>query len=251
MLEIITREEWGAREPKSTPGTISVPSPELWLHHTAGANIEGDDAMSDQDLRRVKSTQNFHMDVRGWNDIAYSFLLDPDGYVFEGRGAGIRGGHTKNHNTVSHGICVMGNYNNSQVDEDLLPRLAELVRYGADQGWWPRGFTGGHRDTRGGDEQDCPGANLYPMLPEINRLVLEGEDMPTAEEIAKAVWEHRTRSGITSSLALDRNYRNISELISAHRLGALGTTALADLDDEDFDQIAKVVNDEFARRQAN
>ena len=157
MIEIISRSQWGARHPKRTPAPIPTPTAELWLHHAAGSNLPGDDSMSPADLKRIRSIQNFHMDTRGWNDIAYSFLLDPDGNIFEGRGAGIAGAHTSNHNTVSHGICIMGNYNTQPVDTDLLAPLVELVQHGHAQGWWPLGFTGGHRDV---GQTSCPGNNL-------------------------------------------------------------------------------------------
>lgn len=180
-MRIITRAEWNARPPKTSPVGIPLPTPKLYLHHAAGANLPGDDEMSEADLTRIRSIQDFHMDVRGWNDIAYSFLLDPDGNVFEGRGAGIRGGHTKNQNTVSHGICVMGNYDNQPVDSDLVPRLAEFVHHGHYEGWWPLGFTGGHRDAPGA-ATSCPGTNLYNVLPVINETIGE---MMTPEQEAK------------------------------------------------------------------
>ncbi len=64
-----------------------------------------------------------------------------------------------------------------------------------------------------------------------------GADMATPEEIATAVWERLTGSGITSALALDRNYRNINELILAHRSGTLG----ADLGDDDIEALVDAI----------
>jgi hypothetical protein len=181
-VNIITRSEWGARPPKSTPKAITIPSPKLYLHHAAGAILPGDDSVSNLDLQRIRSIQDFHMDSRGWNDIAYSFLMDTDGYVFEGRGAGIQGGHTEGQNTVSHAVCIMGNYESQPVDPDLIPRLADLVNHGHERGWWPQGFTGGHRDAPGA-ATSCPGKNLYSQLPAINKAVLEGGDDMTPEQL--------------------------------------------------------------------
>ena len=175
-IKIISRQEWGARAPKSTPIKISIPTKELWLHHAAGAVLPGDDTVSDADLRRIRSIQKYHMDVRGWNDIAYSFLMDPDGNIFEGRGVGISGAHTAGHNSISHALCVMGNYETQPVDSDLIPRLAEFALHGFQQNWWPLGFTGGHRDASGANTS-CPGKNLYAQLGEINKQIKEGNDM--------------------------------------------------------------------------
>ena len=77
--------------------------------------------------------------------------------------------------------------------------------------------------------------------------------MPTPEAIAQAVWEHNVQSGITAALALDRNYRNISELIVAHRAGTLGADLQADDVQELVDAIvgagiAESVADELSAR---
>ena len=160
-MEIISRAGWGARPPRRRIG-INVPTPELWLHHSAGSEF------GDSGVRRI---QNFHMDNRRWSDIAYSFVVDRFSLeVYEGRGAGIEGGHTFGHNTVSHGICVMGDFEAAAPSTGLIQRLAQLVRFGHGQGWWPSQFTGGHRDVRA---TSCPGRNLYSRLGEINRLAID------------------------------------------------------------------------------
>lgn len=168
-MDIITRAEWGARPPKSTPVKIHTPTPELWLHHTASSGSGG--------AARVKQIQDFHMDVRRWNDIAYSFLVDLSGDVYEGRGAGIRGGHTRNHNSISHAICVLGHYDMYNPTDAALTAVADLVRHGASEGWWPNQLTGGHRDASGASTS-CPGKNLHKKIPGINKAALEDELTP-------------------------------------------------------------------------
>ena len=81
----------------------------------------------------------------------------------------------------------------------------------------------------------------------------DDDDMPVTEEemaaIAQKVWEFPGGSGVRSvHLVLDRTYRNVNELILAHRAGTLGTTAMAEIDDEDLLDIAEAVADEQARR---
>ncbi len=158
MVDIIPRSEWRARSPRgATP--IDVPTPELWLHHSAGREVGP---------AGVRSIQRFHMDNLGWTDIAYSFIVDrTDGRIFEGRGDGILGGHTLGRNSVSHGICVMGNFQTGAVSDVAVRAVADLVRHGHRQGWWPDGLSGGHRDVR---STQCPGVNLYNRIDEINRL---------------------------------------------------------------------------------
>ncbi len=167
-MDIISRADWGARSPKNPPRAILTPTPELWLHHTAS---------SDGEAARVRAIQRYHQDVKGWNDIAYSYLISGSGTIYEGRGAGVRGAHTAGHNGVSHAVCVLGNYNLTHPTPVSILTVAELLKHGHGEGWWPDQFTGGHRDV---GSTSCPGNNLYPLIPEINRL---GGDMFTDHEI--------------------------------------------------------------------
>lgn len=171
MTAITTREGWGARPPKSTVA-LTMPTKALYLHHAAGGVLPGDNRLSNEDLRRIRSIQNYHMDVRGWADIAYHYLVDPDGNILEGRGAGVKGGATLGQNSVSHAICVMGNYEIQHPEPPLLEALTRLVVYGHASGWWPLGFTGGHRDAPGASTS-CPGRYLYAQLPALNKKIRE------------------------------------------------------------------------------
>lgn len=156
-MQIVTRSQWGARSPRSR-FLITTPTPKLYLHHTVSAS--GGSA-------RVRAIQNFHMDVRGWSDIAYSYLVNAEGTIFEGRGAGVAGGHTAGQNTVSHAICAMGNYDQTQPPQVMLDAIRRLVAHGHGKGWWPARITGGHRDAPGANTS-CPGSKLYALIPSIN-----------------------------------------------------------------------------------
>lgn len=173
-IEIITRAQWGADAPRRR-AEIATPTPELWLHHSAGSH---------HGAAGVRDIQHDHMNVtHHWSDIAYSNLVDPDSLdVFEGRGVGVRGGHTFGHNSVSHGVCVLGNFEIKMPSDRLIWKLAELVAHGHRLGWWPDQLTGGHRDVR---STACPGKHLYARIPDINdraRQLLEGEPMPPTNE---------------------------------------------------------------------
>ncbi len=177
MLDIVTRAEWGARPPRSVH-RIATPTPELWLHHSAGALDAGGNGVWWDDLRGI---QDFHMaglleGGRGWSDIAYSFLV-AGGRAFEGRGAGVAGGHTKGRNTISHAICVVGNYDIWEPQPEDVRAVAQLVRHGREQGWW-RDLTEGHRAAPGASTA-CPGRHLEAAIPTIRALAQEDDDMAT------------------------------------------------------------------------
>lgn len=121
---------------------------------------------------------------RGWSDIAYSFLVDQSGAVFEGRGAGVAGGHTKGRNRVSHAICCMINAESTKPTSAMLHSVAEVAAHGIRNGWW-MGWTGGHQDAPGASTA-CPGGLLMRELPALERLtrslLSEEDDMPLSDD---------------------------------------------------------------------
>lgn len=160
-IRIIPRTQWGA--PPTTTPTITTPTPELWLHHTAGTQ------RGPAGMRQIRQA---HLN-RGWQDIGYSFVIDPhDQAIYEGRGPGRQGAHTEGHNSKSHGICIMGNYEADTVTPQLINTIADLVHHGHQQGWWPPTITGGHRDTK---PTACPGQHLYNAIPQINHTATQPE----------------------------------------------------------------------------
>jgi len=160
-VEILDRAVWKARAPERRH-PAKMPTPKLWLHHSAGAQ---DKSSNDVWADDVLSIQSFHMDIRGWSDIAYSFLADESGQVWEGRGAGVAGGHTLGHNTISHGLCAIGNYEIAHPSLALLESLAQLVAHGRLAGWWATNITGPHKAV---SATQCCGKNLIAKIPEIN-----------------------------------------------------------------------------------
>ena len=108
-MALIRRAEWGARPPKRVSNNIAPSSatahwfgPSPWR----GANFNDHDAC----YAIVRAAQNFHMDGRGWSDIAYNGLPCPHGYVFEGRGIGARSAAngTNSGNFNSYALCYVG-----------------------------------------------------------------------------------------------------------------------------------------------
>jgi hypothetical protein len=181
-MEIVTRAEWGAK-PARSRHYIDTPTPRLWIHHTAGALDQNGNGVWWDDVLGI---QDFHMRPvseggRGWSDIAYSFLVG-GGQVFEGRGAGIAGGHTKGDNSSSHAICLIGSYDFMTPQPKDLRAIADLARHGREQGWWGE-ITGGHRNAPGASTA-CPGRHLQAAIPELRALagIPQPEDDMTPEE---------------------------------------------------------------------
>ena len=80
---LITRAEWGARKPVGSIGGIA---PEGITVHYNGPAFGGFPWDHGRCGQLVRATQAFHLDGRGWADIAYTACVCPHGFVFEGRG---------------------------------------------------------------------------------------------------------------------------------------------------------------------
>jgi hypothetical protein len=96
----------------------------VFLHHAAGVYPSGVEAM-----RRI---QRQHQDTNGWADYGYSFGVWDDGQIYEGRGWGAQGGHTRGHNSTGVAVCYMGDGRRPvpQVALDaILVAVADADRY--------------------------------------------------------------------------------------------------------------------------
>ena len=162
-MEIIPREEWGAKAPggPNPNRTIALPAPEIWIHHTVTPVTPEKEV-----LRNFQQTHINRAKSEGWSvwDIAYNFIIFPTGNIYEGRGWGKYGVHTQDHNHLGHGIAFAGNYNDRSPTVESLDAARWLIAHGRSKGYvWATGSlpTGGHRDVWA---TACPGSKLYAKL---------------------------------------------------------------------------------------
>lgn len=176
-MELISRSSWNAR-PAGSTRRIKTPVTELWLHHSA---------TSDAGERTVRAIQKFHQVNRGWADIGYNWLYSPStGKFYEGRGAGVQGAHTAGRNTVSHALCVLGNFEKQGVTDRTLEDLQAFLKWHKQYG--PDRFTGGHSDAPKANTA-CPGRNLQANLRAINGLVPVPQTQPAQRRPLIRLWD--------------------------------------------------------------
>ncbi|XP_017886139.2 peptidoglycan-recognition protein 1-like [Ceratina calcarata] len=104
---IISRQNWHARQPVERELLEVTPTPYVVIHHGGEPKYCYDEKTCSAIVRQY---QNFHIDDRHWFDIGYSFVIGEDGNVYEGRGWDYVGAHAPGYNTQSIGICIIGDF---------------------------------------------------------------------------------------------------------------------------------------------
>ncbi len=156
--DVNSRAAWGASEPRCV--TSTSPS-RFTVHHTVTPT---NDTLSPE--ARLRQIQSYHMNVLGWCDIGYNYLISRDGRIWEGRGATRLGTHVANNNTGNVGISLIGTYTSTSLNNSQLEQTAALIRSLGDQFGIAvdNGHVHGHRDF---NQTACPGDAAYGSLGEI------------------------------------------------------------------------------------
>ena len=144
------------------------------IHHTATTgNL-------DNPKQAIRDIYHYHALTRGWGDIGYNYIVDPQGNIYEGRYGeeGVIGAHAGPGNHGSIGISFLGDYEANDVPEAALIRASKFIYtkakiHGIDVNGSSE-FRGkirpnlfAHRDIM---STDCPGQYLYAKLPLIRTL---------------------------------------------------------------------------------
>ncbi|MBW3662024.1 MAG: cell wall-binding repeat-containing protein [Actinobacteria bacterium] len=131
--EILSRASWGANEDirKYVP-LYAGDARFAVVHHTAGSNSYSREEADDV----VRAIYSYHVESRGWDDIAYNFLIDRYGTIYEGRSGGITeaviGAHAAGWNEGSFGVAVMGDFTSTEPTQASLDALDRLLAWKLD-----------------------------------------------------------------------------------------------------------------------
>ncbi len=201
---VISRRQWGANESyrfrngrEKAPRTF-YPTRKLSVHHTVTPAGAADAAAT------VRAIYRYHAIDKGWGDIGYNFLIDPQGRIYKGRysgpagtrdrdtltgedrqGRGVTGAHTLGANSGTMGVALLGTYSSSTLPAGARSALVEHLAWESERhGLDPEGSSSyrnpatgsrkyahnisGHRDWRA---TECPGDGIYAELPAIRRDV--------------------------------------------------------------------------------
>ncbi len=186
---IVGRTQWGCPDGDASPNAPAEyhPVTHLVVHHTATSNVLAPGRVWADTVRAI---WQYHAVSRGWGDIGYNYLIDPDGVIYEGRAGGddVIGFHDAA-NRGSMGVSLLGSFGFTPPQGAALNALTRLLIWkSAQRGINPVGSalypgcrdactTGsgvvatilGHRDVFGSTV--CPGNAFHGLLPSIRSQV--------------------------------------------------------------------------------
>lgn len=194
MPSIITRSQWGADESMRNRDPIYCDAVKVgFVHHTVSSSTYTEA----QAAAQVRNLYAWYTKGLKYSDMAYNFLVDRFGRLYEGRAGGVdkcvTGGHTAGLNTNSFAVSAMGNFDEynpaaeqmSAITESISQLMAwklgltgrdpagqdTLVSNGSlGSGYWEAGQTAtlkrvsGHKDA---GNTACPGQYLYARMGDI------------------------------------------------------------------------------------
>ena len=128
-MRLVARTEWGAVPPRGVEPLAAAAVRGVAVHYSA---MNADEQARHRNCaQRVRAIQRYHMESNGWLDIAYNHVFCRHGFVFEGRGFGVRSAAngTTAANDRYFAVCFLGDDTERRDDVTALGRraLAQLV----------------------------------------------------------------------------------------------------------------------------
>ena len=119
------------------------------------------DDTPDDAAARLELIRSSHVDSRGWADIGYHLIVDPQGRIWQGRPMNLQGAHVKDHNPHNLGVLVMGNFEEQHPTREALATLDQLLANQAAVHRVPFGSIRTHQEWA---STACPGRNLQAYM---------------------------------------------------------------------------------------
>ncbi len=136
-----------------------------------------------------------------WNGIGYQAVILPDGTIEEGRPMEAQGAHTRGVNSVSIGVCVVGDFTKTSPTREQVLSSIEFGKW-ARAKYNPEMRVGGHNTFA---NTACPG-HLFPL--DDIRARIKGVDKVEREELS---WQQKQAIGEIQRLA-DMGFLNNPEM---------------------------------------
>jgi hypothetical protein len=156
--QFVTREQWGS-EPQPIPEQRKQTPKYITLHHAGVDYKPGTDP-----AKFVKNMQRWGQREKNWPDLAYHFLIAPDGRIFEARPMEYEPESNTKYPLQGHiGVEMMGNFETQRPSEQQLKSCVALVAWLCQEKGIAPNQIAGHKDRAVG-QTSCPGKDFYRYL---------------------------------------------------------------------------------------
>lgn len=154
---ILSRSHWTSTSARGTPFNWSRVRGIVTHYPAMGGDVGVLTQAEEEQL--IRAWRNYHVNVLGWSDLGYNWIIAQSGRIYTGRGARVAA-HSVGHNSTTAGVLfIAGN------DEALTPAAeasfralrVSLRRKGCGSGVW------GHREMSGNSTR-CPGPKIMGSI---------------------------------------------------------------------------------------
>ncbi|MGA0172202.1 MAG: peptidoglycan recognition family protein [Phycisphaerales bacterium] len=126
---LVSRDSWARGTPVPALMNRMTPVRSITVHHDGMPPVSLSSRA--QIAGRIEQIRAGHR-AKGWGDIGYHFIVDPQGAVWQGRPLLWQGAHVKDRNEGNVGVLVLGNFESTRPTtaqlESLERQISALVR---------------------------------------------------------------------------------------------------------------------------
>jgi hypothetical protein len=244
MVEYLPRSAWNARPPTAGPGNLTVSRVEGVVIHWPGTGSTSVIHSKTAVASALRGWQNYHMDSRGWSDIAYQVAVDQAGRAWTLRGLRTQSGANGNNDVNErYGAILLVLATAEQPTAAMKATTRAVV---ADfRRLYPRGTAIRPHSAVRPDPTDCPGpaaraaisrGDFTPGTSEDDMTPAQMQELKNfieARTQAYALWTHsqlrKDLSAVVKAYALDiKNYERQTDAADAARAAAAVWAAAPD-----------------------
>jgi hypothetical protein len=165
-LSVLPRSRWNPALAAKVGQMQSMGTPtRLTIHHSAHDDVDSSETVTGT-ARLIRSMQEFHIRDRDWADIAYHYIIDPKGRVWEGRNVKFQGAHAGSDalNKNNIGIVLMGDFEDHPPTPASVASLKLLIAHLRKTYGIAQSGIFGHQDLH---STKCPGRYLEAIVKQV------------------------------------------------------------------------------------
>ena len=121
---LVSRDAWARGTPVPALMNRMTPVRHITIHHDGMPPVSLNSRA--QIAARIEVIRAGHR-AKGWGDIGYHFIVDPQGAVWQGRALLWQGAHVKDRNEGNVGVLVLGNFDSTRPTAAQLDAIERQI----------------------------------------------------------------------------------------------------------------------------